>query len=585
MKNLTKISIFAVTLVMAFTASFTLTGCSSDVEKPDQPVDGPKEGFTVFSTDANDTRTTIDHQALFYWQSEQVNGTVTNDQIWIDETGTSASFSLQSSSSEFYQSNRMGKFYFRGLLDKSSYKLSYTGFQSTTGDKVTIASEQVQSRWGNAEHIGKSGDCATATATKKSNGNYSFTLEHKANYLIFQPYAPASSNTNPYTLVDIEIVDTEGKVLAGTFPLKYNGLQTSGGSNTKTSVRVTCAGGFKLPTAASNTNSVYAVVLPRGAAEGGRALQVRYRVNTVSDGNFIVYQDISGNFEVNGARLIRHNLSVPALPTVADFVSDGNGLFGGIKFKPAFLFRYNGNVTTNSTLKLEADPFILLQYNKGSNTASITEFQKRMFFTWNELAEIFGHIASGYGSNWKNNITNTVTIGGKNYTLPIWDNYSKLTETPNYGRATVNYYPASFAAVIVDLSGDATYATLGWNKDNQNQSASHIAGYLFFPDEAVILDANIKVASLNGRWNNTASNLTADQLRNYVNHGCMFLPAAGGWQQGYGWFYRGTGGLLWSGQINAGVTSESMKFGYDGDNFVPGYYNRLGNMPVVLIEQ
>ena len=579
----TKFSTFALTLLLAFTAGLTLTGCGEEVVVDDSA--SSKEGLTVFSSVADVTRTTIDKNAQFYWQTKTDNGVKTDDQIWIDKAGTGVSFSVPSSSSEFESDMLSGKFYFREALGAGSYKLSYTGFGSRTGDKVTIAAEQVQERWDDASHVGTSGDCATATATKQGDGNYTFTLEHKSNYLIFQPFAPASSNTNPYRLTGIEIIDTEGYALAGTFTLKYDGLQSNGAENTSNQIRVTCGTGFQLPT--SSSQSVYAVIMPRGAAAGGRALQVRYHVNTVSDGNYIVVQNISGAFEANGARLVKHDLSVPAFPTVPTYVSDGNGLFGGIKFKPAFLRRTDGNATVGATLELDADPFVLLKYNQSANDREFGEFQKRMLFNWTDLAEIFGHAAQGEGVNYANDISNTVTIGGKQYRLPSGTEWNRLTATPNSGRATVNYYPASFAAVKVDLSGDATYKDLGWDAaapHNSNTNADYILGYLFFPDESVILDSKILVASLNGYYAMTASNLTADDIRNYVNHGCIFLPAIGSFS-GYRWYNRGQSGYYWSSNIYiSGTPGQCYRFGFYGDQMNHTYTTTIYCHAVMPVE-
>ena len=573
-------------LTLSLVAVFSLSSCGEDLITTDeQPVNPSEEKMTVFASVTDGTRTTIDANGIFRWQTVRVNNDDINDQIWIDKDGTGASFSLQSSSSEFYADNRMGKFYFRGSLGAPKYWLSYTGHGSTTGDEVTIASSQQQLGWDNASHIGTSGDCATAEATRQSDGNYSFTLNHKANYLIFQPYAPTSTNLNPYRLVDIEILDTEGNALAGTFPLKYDGLETGSGTNTSTSVRVSCSesNGEALTLPQSASKSIYAVILPRGGAEGGRALQVRYKVNTVSDGNFIVVQNISGNFEVNGARLIKHNLSVPAFPTVPTFEHDGS-LFGGINFKPGFLYRSNGNTTYDATfarLQIITDPFALLRHNQGFGGTVMPEAQKRFFFTWNELAEIFLYAVAGNGHNWNGYIERGIPIGGTRYRMPSAHDYHKLVETPNSGRAVVNYYPASYAAVKVDLSGDATYASLGWANNETN--ASYIHGYLFFPDAAFILDAKIQVASLNGRWGATASNLTADELRNYVNHGCMFLPAVGYFHNG--WTNRGGMTHWWTGIYDVQAPSLAAMFTYTGSSIGTSSQGRILSFPVVLVEQ
>ena len=584
-------------LTLSLVAVFSLSSCGEDLITTDeQPVNPSEEKMTVFASVTDGTRTTIDANGIFRWQTVRVNNDDINDQIWIDKDGTGASFSLQSSSSEFYADNRMGKFYFRGSLGAPKYWLSYTGHGSTTGDEVTIASSQQQLGWDNASHIGTSGDCAVDTAFRdNATGNYSFTLQHKANYLIFQPYAPASTALNPYRLSEIEILDTEGNVLAGTFPFTIDGLQANAGRDTQSKIVVSCSelGGEALTLPQSASKSIYAVILPRGGADGGRALQVRYKVNTVSDGNFYVVQNISGNFEVNGARLIKHDLSVPAFPTTPTFTSDGNGLFGGIKFKPGFLRRTDGNATWGASLQIITDPFAPLSHNQGAQSAAIGEFGKRMYFNWDELAEIFRHAYTGQGANHNGNITNPVTIEGKRYKMPLGSDFAKLIETPNSGRAVVNYYPASFAAVKVDLSGDATYGSLGWANNTTN--ASFIHGYLFFPDDAFILDAKIQVASLNGRWGVTVSNLTADDIRNYTVHGCMFLPAAGLAAQDVSanciiWGQRGMAGRAWTGSLSAEITdqadpSSAARFRFDSQMLRVATYGRYDLIPVVLVEQ
>ena len=491
-KHLTTLFLFAATMMTAF----MLSGCGEEVNI-EGPVGPNEEGLTVFSQVPDEgTRTTMGENGWFYWQSKrETNGNtveVTRDQIWVDEDGDGpGTFTLQSASSAFENNDRTGRFYFLKALGENQYNLSYTGFGSTSGDKATISPNQVQSKWCNSEHIGTSGDCATATATKATGtSNYSFKLQHKSSYLIFKPYAKKKTNvaTNFYRLTEIKITDLDGNELAGTFPLTMDGLQTNGATNTTSEIRLTCGQGFHLPTdAPADTAVAYAVMLPRGH----RNLRVTYSVATTSDGFFQVYENISGTYEANRARLISHELKVPVQgPGDPDpnFISGvhTNPTFGGVKFKPAFLRRTNGNATTNATLELDADPFVLLNYNQGAHNVATAQ-----------------------------HIDNTRSINSVAYRLPTLGEYSALIETPNAGRATVNYYPASFAAVKVDLSADATYSTKGWNStspSNANVNADYIMGYLFFPDNMVVLATKILVASLNGRWS-IASTLTADDLR------------------------------------------------------------------------
>ena len=191
-----------------------------------------------------------------------------------------------------------------------------------------------------------------------------------------------------------------------------------------------------------------------------------------------------------------------------------------------------------------------------------------------------------------NEMTTPVTIGGKQYRMPSSSEYSKLIETPNAGRATVNYYPASYAAVKADLSADATYKTLGWKYEwNSNtMNADYIMGFLFFPDEAVILDAKILLASLNGRWGTTYSTLTADDIRNYVSHGCLFIPAAGdikglsGFPNGYYCQNRGFYASYWSGSLINNVNYAN-RLAILPDRISVVEYDRGASHPVVLVEQ
>ena len=58
-----------------------------------------------------------------------------------------------------------------------------------------------------------------------------------------------------------------------------------------------------------------------------------------------------------------------------------------------------------------------------------------------------------------------------------------------------------------------------------------------------------------------ALDLTAAELREYTNHGCMFLPAAG-YSLGSGWYARGTTGYYWSGTIYVTSPSQANRFGF-----------------------
>ena len=112
-------------------------------------------------------------------------------------------------------------------LDADAYTVYYPDKQ------VTILSHQTQTGANNTEHIGPSGDCGVATATRDDTppsggdggGSYSFSLQHKAAYLCFLPHIdhlPSAKVTR------IELYCE--KPIAGTYALGKNSLYN--GSNT-----------------------------------------------------------------------------------------------------------------------------------------------------------------------------------------------------------------------------------------------------------------------------------------------------------------------------------------------------------------
>lgn len=99
-------------------------------------------------------------------------------------------------------------------LDASFYQVYFP-------DKsVTISNAQTQVGANNSEHIGQSGDCGTAKATRnEDDGSYRFTLEHKAAYLCFLPHIDHLPS------VRIEKIRLScSAAIAGTYQLSNAGL-------------------------------------------------------------------------------------------------------------------------------------------------------------------------------------------------------------------------------------------------------------------------------------------------------------------------------------------------------------------------
>ena len=98
---------------------------------------------------------------------------------------------------------------------------------------VTIPSVQTQTGADNTEHIGRSGDCGMALATRTADDTYEFTLQHKASYLCFLPhidYLPSAK------IVRIELSCNEP--IAGTFHLSENGLHDGTDTSKKISLEL-----------------------------------------------------------------------------------------------------------------------------------------------------------------------------------------------------------------------------------------------------------------------------------------------------------------------------------------------------------
>ena len=123
-------------------------------------------------------------------------------------------------------------FFFDGAddLEAASYRVYYPE------RSVTIKSVQTQNGADNTDHVGGSGDCGTAIATRNVNDNdnvngntYHFTLEHKAAYLCFLPHIDHLPSVK-LTKITLSC----SAAIAGTYELSGNGLYNA--SNTSSTI-------------------------------------------------------------------------------------------------------------------------------------------------------------------------------------------------------------------------------------------------------------------------------------------------------------------------------------------------------------
>ena len=251
-------SLFATCLLMG------LTACSndnvSDADYSNSAKDKDLTGKTSFSiTSEAKTRTSgvYNSGVDFYW--------TTNDKIWVNSGST-----LTASSSNNITSTTAAsaKFYFDGTYTAASYPVRYTGEASTSGNTVTIATNQNQDVANNATQLGTVGDCGVGTAQRQTDGSYKFTLDHKASYITFMPYYSKEELAASAVVTQINVTVGNGESLAGKFNFSDNGLGTAIGSSSSNSVTLTLNGtssttGFPIPTTATaSKNAAIMVVAP-----------------------------------------------------------------------------------------------------------------------------------------------------------------------------------------------------------------------------------------------------------------------------------------------------------------------------------
>ena len=220
-------------LLLIAVTTISFIACSSEItdEQKNDNANREVKGFVEFSavsqvipvttnsTPTNYTRGEYTSTSsgfkglLFYWN----NG----DHIWIDKENDETY--VKNDSSNITDKNKLedAKFFFKGDLNSSSYKICYTGNNSTSPYEVTFAEEQIQNAPSDATRIGEYGDCGVAEATKDSNGKYKFELHHKAAYLVLTPY---SSHQFSSSVGIIAVYVTANKPISGKFAFNKDGV-------------------------------------------------------------------------------------------------------------------------------------------------------------------------------------------------------------------------------------------------------------------------------------------------------------------------------------------------------------------------
>lgn len=246
-------------------------GCTND----DTAQNNKEEEFDTkdlveFAVSDTITRTTGIYSGTgvdFYWTA--------NDNLWVNNTDMSPALnkSIKSNINRLLATSgdtktATARFYFTGTYTATSYPVRYTGKNATTGDKVTISTNQSQANPNDASHLGESGDCGTAIATKDAGGKYNFMLDHKASYLTFVPYfSPVFDSSVKVTQIKV----TADMAIAGQFNFNDNGIDLSSrpaSTATNKSITLTLNGGgtngFSIPAASTPATNAAIMVLAPG---------------------------------------------------------------------------------------------------------------------------------------------------------------------------------------------------------------------------------------------------------------------------------------------------------------------------------
>ena len=275
-------------------------------------------------------------------------------------------YSTSSDDMKMSSDKRLAKFIFAGgeTMNEPTYELTYTGINATSGTKVTIAQDQSQAPNLPAK-IGEYGDCATAVATKNAKGQYVFTLQHKAHYLIFQPYKD-SDIPKDWKLKNIEIISLDDENLCGTYDFDKDGLDASSVTSANTSVTIGTgsAAGVLLNDSKSDDNPAWYVVIAP-ATDGEHWLRIRYTVNpdayinydgnesTLVKGDIVITKDLKIASAANKVTKIAHKMTLDRVPT--DEFYQWNALksyWDGVTNRPTRYFDRN----TGDYPKTTSDP-------------------------------------------------------------------------------------------------------------------------------------------------------------------------------------------------------------------------------------
>ena len=275
MKKTMKLHSFASrlkSLALAFGITLAFASCANEEISQNPNGKDYDANLTTFSTGDPATRTSMESNGTFYWES--------GDKIWVkDDNGA-----WQQSSNAPTEKTASFKFKVPGKFTKSNtYKVYYPG-KNGNKDQVSIAANQSQAEPNTTAHFGASGDCGMADAAWSNVKNgFAFTLDHKAAYLLF---LPRTANTILHDCYLTKVEVNSDNDITSTYTLdpttgKLTGTGTGKQIIVSTGGTGTYANGFPLTNSATSaaTNGAYVVIKP-----GTHILKICYWVKDVATG-------------------------------------------------------------------------------------------------------------------------------------------------------------------------------------------------------------------------------------------------------------------------------------------------------------
>ena len=260
------------TMALVFGIGLALASCANEDIAQNQKGKDNDANLTTFATGDPATRTSMESNGTFYWES--------GDKIWVkDDNGA-----WQQSSNAPTEKTASFEFKVPGKFTKSStYKVYYPG-QNGNQDQVSIAANQSQTEPNTTAHFGASGDCGMADATWSNVKNgFAFTLDHKAAYLLF---LPRTANTILHDCYLTKVEVNSDNDITSTYTLDpTTGELTGTGTGKQIIVSTGGSGtypnGFPLTNSATSaaTNGAYVVIKP-----GTHILKIRYWVKDIATG-------------------------------------------------------------------------------------------------------------------------------------------------------------------------------------------------------------------------------------------------------------------------------------------------------------